>query len=219
VEELPGATADRETIAEALNEQVRPLVHQLSSAPSLHASAVRTPDGIVAFLGSTMAGKSTLAALLAREWPLVADDHLPIRVEDGLPVAYPSTSWVRLRTPSAAGLRAEGPTRYGKTIVSAEASEEPGLLVCVYLVGEISSSVEIRPVSRRDAALAIAAQLHRLDPSDAALLTAELDFLQALAEKVTVRSLRYPRRFDVGQELVRAISADLATVVTSAQVR
>ena len=57
----------------------------------LHASAVKTPRGVIAFLGESGRGKSTLARFLAADsglgWTRVADDILPVEVTaDGVDV-------------------------------------------------------------------------------------------------------------------------------------
>ena len=54
------------------------LCHQRQILP-LHASAISTEDGVVAFAGHSGAGKSYLAALMTSlGFKLVADDILPI---------------------------------------------------------------------------------------------------------------------------------------------
>ena len=51
----------------------------------LHASAVVTPVGAALFAGSSGAGKSTIAALLAKcaGWPILADDATRVVFRDG----------------------------------------------------------------------------------------------------------------------------------------
>jgi hypothetical protein len=66
------------------------LCHQRGMLP-LHASAILTSGGMVAFAGHSGAGKSTTAALLnVCGYQLVADDMLPIGFIDGsVPGAWP----------------------------------------------------------------------------------------------------------------------------------
>lgn len=84
----------------------------------LHASAIETPEGVIAFLGPNSVGKSALAvALSALGATPVADDTLP--VEATLPPrAWPGLPSVRVRDDvrEALHLAAEGlPTHEGKT--------------------------------------------------------------------------------------------------------
>jgi hypothetical protein len=63
----------------------------------LHASAVETAAGAVAFVGPPGRGKSTLAAALAmRGLRLIADDFLVVEQKGGAPVAIPSRVEPRL---------------------------------------------------------------------------------------------------------------------------
>ena len=64
---------------------------------ALHAGAVESPDGVVAFAGPSGAGKSTLVTeFLRRGWPLFADDVLTLRSEGDRLRAYPGTPHVNL---------------------------------------------------------------------------------------------------------------------------
>jgi hypothetical protein len=59
----------------------------------LHAAALDTPEGVVAFAGASGVGKSTLAfELVRRGWPLFADDMLTLRRGPSKVQAYPATS-------------------------------------------------------------------------------------------------------------------------------
>jgi hypothetical protein len=63
----------------------------------LHASAVQLGEGVVAFVGSSGMGKSTLAALVcAHGGRLVTDDVLRVDLADGAR-AYPGSTEARLR--------------------------------------------------------------------------------------------------------------------------
>ena len=71
----PEPDAAPESVASIFARFVRPIVFQLRGAEVLHASAVRGSNGIVAFLGPSRSGKSTLAAALgSRGHELFADD-------------------------------------------------------------------------------------------------------------------------------------------------
>jgi len=73
----PGISED--TIQHLLLDQVIPLVINLRGGEALHASAILTPFGVVAFAGPAGSGKSTIAGSLLKEgYPLVSDDCLTL---------------------------------------------------------------------------------------------------------------------------------------------
>lgn len=76
----------------------------------LHASAVRSGDGVVAFIGASGMGKSTLAAAYCGAGAeLVTDDVMRVEVEpDGQVIVYPGAVESRLRL-SARALTETGP--------------------------------------------------------------------------------------------------------------
>jgi energy-coupling factor transporter ATP-binding protein EcfA2 len=88
--------------------QVLPVVAALRGLHVIHASAVAFDDGAIALAGASGAGKSTLAAELARAGhPMLAEDVLALRLEQGSPVAEPGVSLPELpRAPHPLPLRA-----------------------------------------------------------------------------------------------------------------
>jgi hypothetical protein len=74
------------------------LCHQRALLP-LHAAAILSADGAIAFAGPSGAGKLTLAAQLrTRGRTALADDLLAIRIDaDGSPTALPGVARIRLR--------------------------------------------------------------------------------------------------------------------------
>lgn len=209
---VPLRGVNRTTVTHILEQQILPGVHQLAGAPALHASAVATPHGTVAFVGPSGAGKSTMAAMLSKHWRLVADDYLPLRVEGNTVVAHPSSAWVRLRDETFDRLGEPGTFRGGKTSVERQSESQPGALCCIYALGPASDAVGFRAVTRRDAIVVLASQLHRIDPSSRALLGAELEFIDAVTSRVPVRRLDYPRDFETFDEVEAAIIADLSAL-------
>ena len=87
----------------------------------LHASAVETRDGVIAFLAPKGFGKSTLAlALSAAGARLVTDDTLPVE-PSAAPQAWPGVHSLRVNDDALAAVGAARPaldTRDGKRIVS-----------------------------------------------------------------------------------------------------
>jgi hypothetical protein len=86
---LPGA--DEHGLGLLLVGPVAIFVLQMHGLPSLHASAVVTPAGAIAFMGRPGQGKSTLAASFVRHGaPLLSDDALPLRLHAGTVHGGPS---------------------------------------------------------------------------------------------------------------------------------
>jgi hypothetical protein len=81
------------------------LCHQRGLLP-LHSSAIVTQGGIVAFVGHSGAGKSTIAALLnSLDYELVTDDILPVSFNrSSLPGAWPYLRRLKLRSDSISEL-------------------------------------------------------------------------------------------------------------------
>lgn len=210
----PAPDVGPEVVNEAFERQVLPGIHQLLGAPALHASAVATEQGTIAFVGGSGAGKSTLAAYLSKRWALVADDYLPLAIDGATVIATSSSVWVRVHDASTLGAGHDvkppiGSSSAGKSMVTLPSDSSPRSLRAIYAIGS-GPSIELTSMSQREGYMALAAQLHRIDPSSAALLEAELDFLQGLVERVPVKRLVYPRRFDVFAEVQSALAADLS---------
>ena len=92
----PGVAAD--AVAEAYWRDALPLVLHARGAEVLHASAVRLGGGVVAFCGTSGAGKSTIAyGLHRRGRPLWADDAVALQVVDGAVAVRAVPFSVRLR--------------------------------------------------------------------------------------------------------------------------
>jgi hypothetical protein len=108
---------------------------------ALHASAVRSPHGIAAFVAARGAGKSTLAAeLVARGHPLVCDDVLALsRVDEAEVIAHPGPPFMTLDADTvshydlgeALGAAAEDGTRWVR-VRREEAA--PGPLAAIFIL-------------------------------------------------------------------------------------
>lgn len=195
----------------AFERQVLPATFQLAGACAVHASAVRTEHGAVAFIGPSGAGKSTLAAFLATSgWSLISDDYLPLEQAGAEVTVRPTSGTVRLREVTAERLGEPGVWHWGKLAVERPVEARPARLIAIYAIAE-QETLTIEPLRRAEAAARLAQNLLRLDPHDPELLRAELDFVEEVANAVPMQRLAYPRRFD-GMEAVRtALVQDLAS--------
>jgi len=99
-----GSEVNEELVVDAYHRNVLPMALQVRGREVLHASAVRSPTGVVALCGISETGKSTIAfGLNRRGYPLWADDVVVFEMSDsrGLAISLPFN--IRLR-PSAAAL-------------------------------------------------------------------------------------------------------------------
>ena len=100
---MPEPNADPEIVEDTFRRMVLPLALQAQGREVLHASAVRTPTGVVALCAVSGTGKSTLACALSRRGHLLwADDAVCFEMNrDGVD-ALPLPFTLRLRPQSAA---------------------------------------------------------------------------------------------------------------------
>jgi hypothetical protein len=102
---LPKPGLPSETIRHFLLDQVLPLVISQRGALVLHASAVATPHGAIAFIGDTGRGKSTLATCLTQlGHSLLTDDCLVVREQGGEFSVLPTYPSLRVKPNTVAAL-------------------------------------------------------------------------------------------------------------------
>jgi hypothetical protein len=99
----PQPDAAPELVVDNFQRVVLPLALQALGREVLHASAVRTAQGVVAFCGVAGSGKSTLAYGLSRRgYSVWADDAVCFDVSETPIAAHPLPFAIRLRHDSAA---------------------------------------------------------------------------------------------------------------------
>ena len=178
----------------------------------LHASAVVTPRGAVAFLGATGTGKSTLAASFwTAGHALVADDCLRLARAGGRHAAVPGYAAVRLwldtwmaTVPAAA--EPEPVAHYSDKLrlgpgrsAARRLARTPVPLARLYVLARGRrarrgpDAVRIEPLTPRDALVALLSCTYRLDPFDRAAVARELGRLATLVDRVPARRLHVPR--------------------------
>jgi len=218
---LPGTP--EVTVRHLLLDQVIPLVLSRRERIVLHASAVLTGRGVIAFAGKTGQGKSTLAASLAREGcSLVSDDCLVLRSEHGEWTALPSYPGVRL-WPSTAGevLREDTPTaevahytikrRVWDAAVLPYASG-PAPLRRLFFLADYADETSFERLSPRRAFMALVEFAYNLDIEDTAFLRRQFDTVGRLTMDVPADAIHYPREFNslpaVREAILRHLEGD-----------
>lgn len=211
-----------------------PLWLEWRGVPALHGSAVAIGDRAVGFVAPSGAGKSVLAADLARlGWACLADDGLVLRPDAaGAWRVFPGPPLLRL-WPSALRLL-EMPThglpRVHETLEKRQVSlrhERGGVpgapgggspaagvrLAALYVLErlpESASPVTISPVARAEALVRLIEHSVAAAPADALGLSARrFELLADLVERVPVRLLRFPSGPDSAARIKDSILGDL----------
>ena len=223
------------TVRHLLLDQVLPAALSQRGRLVLHAGAVVLPAGVVAFLGRTGQGKSTLTASLCMEgYPLITDDCLLIEDDHDGPFCVPSYPGLRLWEDSASRFVQE-PAMLPKVAHYSEKyrlsdsklvlwrSEKPARLRRLYLLDLVEDrsahEVRIRPISPTVAVMKLLEYSFRLDLQDSNLLRKEFTRLTSLVARHLVYQLSYPREFSslalVSQAILKHTAADSNQVTAS----
>lgn len=193
------------TVRHLLLDQVLPLVFNALGRDALHATAVLTPRGAVAFAGETGAGKSTLAASFAElGCPTISDDCLLLDVseEDGIRVvpAYPG---VRLYEDSRRGVgdlhatgRVADYSTKQRVVSRGDFPRAPVPLRVIYHLAQSGEDAPSSgPVPPSEAFVALTTSSFRLDVDDGPMLVRQMELFSRVVAAVPVRRLSVPRSF------------------------
>lgn len=207
----PRRNAGLSTIRHLLLDQVMPLLLSRDTRLVLHAAAVATPHGAVAFAGATGSGKSTLAAAIAAlGFPLLCDDCL---VVESSARGFQTGSFYRGARLYPDSVKAVGMTGVPSLKVASytrkrriATSHPPFLrqsapLACVLVLarrlrGRTREPIVFTRLRGREALMALVACTFHLDVTDAAAVRRGFDLQHRLAQRVPVYRLSYPWRLD-----------------------
>lgn len=201
-----------------LVDQVLPLAFAQQGSLVLHASGIVVDGRSIALLGPSGTGKSTLAGQLARGGRLLADDALVVRLSNGGVEACPAYPGLRVWPDvlAALGGSARAPrvapySRKRRLAATPDRPFEPGTqrLHRLYVVDPVPSpDIRLIAMGRRDVAVALLAHAYVLDPVDATRLGRQLDQACAVAARLEVRRLTYPRSLASLASVCQAIRVD-----------
>jgi hypothetical protein len=227
------ALCSRETLCHLLLDQALPLVLGLRGFQTLHASAVLTPKGVCAFLGSAGAGKSTLAASFsAANFPVLADDCTAIREDSGGFFIVPAYPGLRLWSDSAHSLLAKDwsgapvVAHYSqkRRILSFPSGEKVPMrlepLTVIYSLARESGVDEVlglpEPAIERSPASEAFLQLLSanfiLDITDRTVLANNLRFVERLLRGVAIRRLKIPNAFSSLPKVREVVLKDIGAM-------
>jgi len=229
----PAPGVAESTIAHLILDHAIPRL--LSLTPGFvvfHASAVQVKDRVIAVLGKSGQGKSTLAASFAAQGhPLLTDDCLVVRWDEsvGQWLAQPSYQSVRLWPDSVGALGLaesdlrefagySSKKRTGREVDFHFASTGAPLAACFVLPDPAtpapahSGPPRVLPLSVNEAFPRLAGAVFRIDPSDPEINRREFEVLTSLASSVRFWSLSYERDYAqlpaVREAMLNAVAAD-----------
>ncbi len=197
----------------------------LQGEEPLHSTVVEIDGRAVGLLGLSGAGKSTLAAfLIARGADLVTDDMLRVTFDEGRLLAYPGPYRLKLFgdpgrrfLPDAVEHGHFNPLS-GKVMVQPRAGvaarREPMLLAALFHLGDPDSppaggAVSASRLAGLELAKTIVSSTMDNRYADPHRLERQLRFAAKVADTLPVYGLRYPRSFDVMDEVAEVIRRTL----------
>lgn len=217
-----------ESVSHLFVDQILPLLLSHQGKTVLHASAVSTPYGVVAFLGGSGVGKSTLAASFSVSGqPALTDDCLLVEEVDGVWSGHLSYGELHLWPDIVALLcGAEDETaplahytdkrRVRPTSRRHGSANRAEPLLAVYHLTDApdvtdGDHVRIRRASKRSAFSYLISNAFRVDFS-AARAEHELKTLTHLAATIPVSTLSYARSVQVLPAVRHAVLSDARSV-------
>lgn len=222
VEAYPAPGTGEITLEHLYLNQALPLALGRQGKLVLHASAVATAWGCIAFIGDSGRGKSTLAASFASAGhPFLSDDGLCVEAGRQAAVAFPSHPSIRLWEDSEAAVAAPGPLRApavsytGKARILAgpgfQHCGEPRVLRAVFHLGPgVADRIQVAPVRQSAAIPQLVRHSFLLDITHQEQLARHFADVAEIAAAVPHFDLDYPRRYDELAQVRAAILGGLA---------
>lgn len=215
-----------DTVRHLFLDQVMPLVLNLRGGEAVHASAVLVENGVIAFLGPTGAGKSTLAGMFFHAGlPPLSDDCLALVEREGGFNAVPAYPGLRLWKDALDCLFGDGgehpPVAHysKKRRVRLDRNprgycDEPQPVRCFYTLADpaeadAAMNLAIEMLSPRDALVELIRRAFRFDWEDKEMLERQLRFFSGIAAEVPMRRIVIPRDLSLLPAMRRAILQDL----------
>src|SRR6266496_1840246 len=194
------------TMRHLVLNQVIPIVLSQLGKLVLHASACETSQGVVAFMGTSGMGESTLAASFGlRGFPVLTDDCLLVEEQDRKIVCIPSYAGVRLWPESVSALFKEEPelqplAHYTdkKRLLFHQESAGIHSLRAVYVLAKPDhlhdeNDVNITPLTPSDALFTTVKHTFQLDVTDHEKLGQAFKRYEWLAKSIPFFKLTFPR--------------------------
>ena len=217
----------QETMRHLLLNQVIPIVLSHLGKLVLHASACRTQQGVMAFMGMTGMGKSTLAASFGlKGFAVLSDDCLLVQARGDQVTSIPSYGGLRLWPESVAALFEQEPelqpmahyTDKKRVLFDQVVGVTSLSLKAVYVLAQpenVANEVIITRLSPREALFEIVKHTFQLDVTDHEKLGQAFKRYEWLAKSVPFFTLTYPRDHAVLPSVNAAILKHLEVLSNS----
>jgi hypothetical protein len=211
---LPGVP--EATVRHLLLDCVIPLILSRREPLVLHASAILTGHGAIAFIGTSGQGKSTLAASHGQlGYPLISDDYLVLRETPEAPeveskwIAVPSYPGVRLLPGTSDGIFEVPPAttevahytskRRISDLEVLPFTESPAVIRSIYVLDDEGVEPPPEPVveliSPRESFMKMVSSSFNLDITDKELLRRQFATLRRIVGAIPCFRLCYAREF------------------------
>ena len=209
------------TLNHFLLDHVLPRTLDLLGKHPLHATAVATPLGVIAFLGATGTGKSTIAAALGRRGAaLVSDDCLVLHRKDASIIATPSYAGLRLYDDVRETLFPEAPSNLvahysakQRVTTAVPLATEPQALRMVFALERVphSGTPALEQLGPADATMALTAAAFRMDAERREQDRRQLGFFADVSRRVPISRLVFSEDLSNIGSLAETILASVAT--------
>jgi hypothetical protein len=213
---MPGLP--QSTVRHLFLDQILPLILSRRGSLVLHASAVLTEFGVIAFVGASGRGKSTLAARFAGcGYTLVCDDYLALREVAGGWLASPSYPGVSLWPEATGAIFGQMPqgAEIAHYTVKRRISDRrligfaavPAPVRCLYFLDEEGNPERplIGSMSSREAFMKLVASAFNLDITDKTLMEWQFDAMGRAGTRLQCFHLAYPREFSMLPAVMQTI--------------
>jgi hypothetical protein len=207
IQGYPRANCPLQTLRHLLLNQVIPVVLSHLGKLVLHASACGTPRGVIAFMGQTGMGKSTLAASFGLQgYPVLTDDCLLVEEQGDEMMTVPSYPGLRLWPETVSALFEREPvlqplahyTDKKRLLFEQGYVDGPRSLRAIYVLAspddlQNTDGVRITPLTASEALLEAVKHSFQLDITDRKKQGQAFRQYEGLAKSVPFFSLGFPR--------------------------
>jgi len=220
----PAVEDDDATVEHLYINQMVPLALSRQGRPTFHASVVTVPGGVVAFLGQSGMGKSTLAASFALNGSsFLSDDALLIEeTENGCEVR-PSHPSIRLwedsvdelvdtQNPRSIPISYSDKARLLAGDALSHCTDQLPLLAAYLIESDEASDIAIHTLAGLDRHMAWVQNSFLLDIEDPDLLKQHFEWTHRIASAVPTFALDYPRDYGILRDVRDAVQQHAANL-------
>jgi hypothetical protein len=226
IQAYPRANCPPQTMRHLLLNQVIPVVLSHLGKLVLHASACGMPQGVIAFMGTTGMGKSTLAASFGlRGYPVLTDDCLLVEEQGQEIVTVPSYPGLRLWPETVTALFDREPvlqplahyTDKKRLLFEQNHADGPHSLRAIYVLTapddlQDAAGVTITALTASEALLETVKHSFQLDITDRKKLGQAFRQYEGLAKCVPFFRLSFPREHTLLPSVNRSVLGHLDSV-------